>query len=178
LLLLPRCTLAHYEASGVGPGALRVIDEHWSDVEQSRIIMLSETFGAMALSVYASAYIAAAASESGARRQALLRAAEKGARRLYRRTSIFRWRSWVVESSIAVLRGNREKAIGLLLKAETACAAVDLGMMVGPIRRRRGEVIGGEEGRALIESADAELRAEGMVNPERLTAAMVPGIFA
>jgi hypothetical protein len=43
-------------------------------------------------------------------------------------------------------------------------------------RRRLGELIGGTEGAQLIEEADAVLRAGGVVDPARFTAALLPGI--
>ena len=42
-------------------------------------------------------------------------------------------------------------------------------------RRRLGEMLGGDEGRALVETADAWMRSETIVNPERMTEVFAPG---
>jgi hypothetical protein len=97
--------------------------------------------------MFTSAYVSAAAAARGSRREELLRVAERGARRLKRRTSsTFRWRSLMVEASIAAVRGRREQAVA-----------------------------GGDEGKALIEAADAAMRAEGVVDPARIAACLLPG---
>jgi len=46
---------------------------------------------------------------------------------------------------------------------------------VASVRRCLGLFIGGDEGRALIDQADAELVALGIKNPARLTAIWLPG---
>jgi hypothetical protein len=42
-------------------------------------------------------------------------------------------------------------------------------------RRRLGELLGGDEGRRLLDEADRTLRTGGVVDPERFTAA-IPGV--
>ena len=42
-------------------------------------------------------------------------------------------------------------------------------------RRCRGLLLGGEEGRALVQSADAWMANERILNPERMTAMLAPG---
>ena len=42
-------------------------------------------------------------------------------------------------------------------------------------RRCRGVLLGGEEGRVLVEAADAWMRDERIRNPERMTAMLAPG---
>jgi hypothetical protein len=42
-------------------------------------------------------------------------------------------------------------------------------------RRRRGEWIGGDEGRSVIGAADAWMAAQGIRSPARMTAMLAPG---
>jgi hypothetical protein len=42
-------------------------------------------------------------------------------------------------------------------------------------RRRRGAIVGGDEGRALIAATDARMRAQKIVNPPRMAAMLTPG---
>ena len=41
-------------------------------------------------------------------------------------------------------------------------------------RRQRGRLLGGDEGRSLVESADASLAAQLVRNPERMAGMLVP----
>jgi hypothetical protein len=42
------------------------------------------------------------------------------------------------------------------------------------IRRRRGQLLGGETGRTLVQGAEAAMRAEGILDPESISAIYVP----
>lgn len=44
-----------------------------------------------------------------------------------------------------------------------------------PARRRLGRLLGGAEGAALVAESDAWMAAQGVRNPERLTAMVLPG---
>jgi hypothetical protein len=71
------------------------------------------------------------------------------------------------------LDGDRERAIAVLRRSIPAPA----GPLLTNLRRRRlGELLGGDEGTALISEADAFLRAGGVVDPARYTAAYTPGV--
>jgi len=123
------------------------------------------------------AHVAAAAATEGDPRAVLLRRAARTLQRLKRRTSPrLHWQVWRLEASLAATRGDRERALELLAKAEVGCAAA-MAMLSAPLRRRRGELLGGEEGRALVEEADSALRAQGVVDPARMAACFVPGSF-
>ena len=41
--------------------------------------------------------------------------------------------------------------------------------------RRLGELIGGDEGRALVHQANTWMTAQGIVNADRMTATLAPG---
>ncbi len=176
-LLSARCTTAHYEARGIGPEALRVALELWPAIERSRVLLFNEWVRAVCLGELVLAYVAAAAATEGGAREELLRGAARALRRLKRRTSPrLRWHVWRLEASLAATRGDRERAIALLSKAEASCATA-MAMLIDLLRRRRGELLGGEEGRALVAEADSAMRAQGMVDPARMAACFVPGRF-
>lgn len=48
-------------------------------------------------------------------------------------------------------------------------------MMVAAVQKRRGELLGGDEGRALIARAEEAARAKGVVRPDRIFTMTLPG---
>ena len=58
--------------------------------------------------------------------------------------------------------------------AEEECRRADMWLHAAVARRRRGQLLGGDEGRALIADADAWMAGEGVKNPERMCAALAP----
>lgn len=74
---------------------------------------------------------------------------------------------------LACLDGDRVGAIAALrLRLMEPLAPVAAQVT----RRRLGELVGGDEGRDLLGTADLALREGGVVDPARYTAAMVPGV--
>ncbi len=74
---------------------------------------------------------------------------------------------------LACLNGDRAGAIAALRLRLTEPLAP---LAAEVTRRRLGELVGGDEGRSLLDAADRALRSGGVVNPARFTAAMVPGV--
>ena len=68
-----------------------------------------------------------------------------------------------------------ERAQRLLRDAIRACEECDMRLLAAAARRRLGEVMGGRDGRALVEQADAWMREQGIRNPNRMTAVLAPG---
>lgn len=75
----------------------------------------------------------------------------------------------------AMIRGERARAVDLLREAVQQAQDPEARQILAPLRWRLGELLGGDEGRALVESATADMRAQGIVNPARWTAMLVPG---
>ena len=69
---------------------------------------------------------------------------------------------------------NSEAAIGLYAAAEKGFETVNMQLNVAVARRRRGELIGGDEARVLIGSADSWMQSQAVKNPTRLTATLAP----
>jgi eukaryotic-like serine/threonine-protein kinase len=51
----------------------------------------------------------------------------------------------------------------------------DMALYAAATRRRRGQLIGGTEGRTLIETADTWMARQNIRNRERMTAMLAPG---
>ncbi|MFT3770141.1 MAG: protein kinase [Minicystis sp.] len=129
--------------------------------------------------IRASAALAAAAMDAGSDRrlfEELLREADSDARRLSREQV-----PWLVATSnarlagVASLRGDMEAALALLDIAASQYDACDMASYTTAVRRRKGEIIGGNEGHRLVKAADAFMAQQGIVNPARMTALLVPG---
>jgi serine/threonine protein kinase len=109
----------------------------------------------------------------------LLRAAECDARRLDRER-----RPWAsayaqfIRGGIALRRGDAAKAEELLTKAAASFEAVDMNLCAAVTRRRLGELMGGDRGRALVEEADRWMMMQQIQNPAQWAAMYSPGFSA
>ena len=83
--------------------------------------------------------------------------------------------SQLLRAAVAARLGDLEKATPLLRTAAEAAEANDNRLPLLPTRRRRGEIIGGAEGAALIAGVDDEMGNLGIRNPERMVEVYAPG---
>jgi serine/threonine protein kinase len=109
-------------------------------------------------------------------RSRLLRSAARDARRIEPRRA-----GWalplarLIRAGIASLGGKKAEALALLSAAEDGFGAAEMEAFREVARRRRGELLGGEQGRELVEAADAWMREQGVKNPARFAALWAPG---
>ena len=80
----------------------------------------------------------------------------------------------LVGAELAVLRGDLDAAAAGYRKAALGFDAADTTTFADAARWRLGELIGGDDGRALVDQARAALVAEGIVRPDRVVAMFVP----
>ena len=80
-----------------------------------------------------------------------------------------------VRAGVAHLGERPEEALVLLDEAIRGFGAADMALMAATAKRRKGELLGGAEGGALIAAADAFMRAQRIARPERITAMLMPG---
>jgi tetratricopeptide (TPR) repeat protein len=112
---------------------------------------------------------------SDAQSETLVRKAAADARRIERER--MPWATPLAQSihaAVAWYRGAREKALEQLAVAEQAFRAADMGAFAAATQRRRGELRGGDEGRALVEAADAWMRAQAIEQPEKMANIFAP----
>jgi hypothetical protein len=91
--------------------------------------------------------------------------------------------SWAKAPMAALLRaavarrtGDDAEALRWLAVAEEGARAHGLALIAASIQRRCGEVLGGDEGRALISQADAWTASQSIREPERMAAFMTPSM--
>jgi len=75
---------------------------------------------------------------------------------------------------VALARGDRAVALERIGRAVDRFAEYGSAFYLAIARRKKGELLGGDEGRALIAQADEWMAGEGIVNPARLASAFVP----
>jgi tetratricopeptide (TPR) repeat protein len=80
----------------------------------------------------------------------------------------------LVGAELAVLRGDLDAAAAGYRSAARGFDATDTLTVADAARWRLGELLGGDEGRALVDHARAALVAEGIVRPDRVVAMFVP----
>ena len=106
----------------------------------------------------------------------LLRVAEKSARRLDRQQ--LPWTSalaQLIKAGVASVRGDAVRAERLLADAAERFESADMDLFAASARRHLGQLRGGDEGRALVEQADAWMRTQSIVNPSRMASCLAPG---
>jgi hypothetical protein len=81
----------------------------------------------------------------------------------------------LVLAGVASSSGDAERARTLLEVAERSLDACDMRLFAAAARRRRGQLIGGDEGAAAIGRADAAMVRETVARPARFAAMLAPG---
>ena len=118
---------------------------------------------------------ALAAAMGAADSRPLLRSAERDARRLDREGMAWsKALAYPIRAGIAAARGDTSRAASLFAEAVTQLEAVDMNLYAAASRRRLGEILGGDEGRAQMERADSWMRQQGIQNPARMADVFAP----
>ncbi len=83
----------------------------------------------------------------------------------------------VMSAGLAHLRGENDVAAKSLLDATSRFESQDMLLYAASARRRAGELMGGDSGRQLIGAADAWMRSQNIVRPDRMAAVHVGGYW-
>jgi hypothetical protein len=169
--LLGRAQIELY--AGDGLGAWKIVEEGWPALTRSFVLRIQLI---SLLSNHLHARCALAAATTGQPPDPLLKIAESDARRI--ESQEMAWATQLasmIRAGIASIRGDASLAMELLLSAEKGCETADMQLHAAAARRRRGQLLGGEEGRALVEAADLWMIKQGIVAPERMAAMLSPG---
>jgi hypothetical protein len=160
---------------GDGAGATRILEEQEPAMRRAQMMRFSLTRQALR-EQHARALVAWAHASEGSARKELLARVDNDARQLERERSDWsRGLAQLVRAESAMLNGRPDRALPLLKRAEDTLAGADMRIYELCARRRRGELEGGDEGRALVEGADAELRSCGARDPRKVARLCAPG---
>jgi ATP/maltotriose-dependent transcriptional regulator MalT len=171
LLALTRIDL--YE--GDGRAAYARVTRDWSRLSRALILQV-RLMGVEALHMRASSALAVATDENGTERQKMVRVALSDARRI----AAMRWALGapfvrLIQASVAALGRDDARAIQELEAAAKGFDEVAMSLHANVSRWHLGRARGGDEGRALVTSAEAWLTEQGVASPSRIAATIAPG---
>ena len=161
--------------SGDGAAAWQRISAEWPALKRSLFLRV-QTVRIFMLDLRARSALAAAAH--AAERKPLLRWAERDARRLERER--MPWAdalARLIRAGVAAAQLDRSTALALVNAATAGFEAAHMGLFAAAARRRQGELLGGAEGRPLIDQADAWMMRQLIDNPRRMAALHAPGFI-
>jgi tetratricopeptide (TPR) repeat protein len=128
------------------------------------------------LMLYLRASSALAVAADGLSPERFLGYAARDTRRIEREKARYgRPMARVLRAGIAHVRGDDRTALDHLEEAEPALAAADMMLLAAIVRRRRGMLIGGEEGRALVNAAEGWMTSQQIRSPAQVSAAWASG---
>jgi len=160
--------------TGDAEAAHRTIEAQWPALAGSMLLMVQLT-RLEALHLRARAALMLATIKPPERR-ALCRAAANDVAKIEK--DKMRWAApWVnlLRAGIAMTEGEQDRALGLLVEAAPGFEASNMGLYAAATRYRRGQLLGGDEGRELRAQADAGMATQGIVNRARMVAMLAPG---
>lgn len=171
--LVARSQFDLYE--GEAEAAYRRVVATWPSVRGSRM-MFFQIMRIMARDVRGRVALAFAASTRGSERARVLREVTRLGRRL--RAERMQFSSGLGSALLAgaaSLAGRVDEATRLYATAAEECAAAGMEVHAAAARWRRGGLVGGDEGRALVQEAERALAEEGVRSPVRMISAVSPG---
>ncbi len=125
---------------------------------------------------YLEARLALACAAEGIDAGRALRRAARRARQLRREDAAYaRAEGLLVAAAVGAQRGREDRAVELLRAAIEVAREADTALLGATARRRLGEILGGDEGAALIGDADAWMADAGIQDAEMMTEVIAPG---
>jgi eukaryotic-like serine/threonine-protein kinase len=159
-----------------GPAAWKLITERYPSLQRS-LTLRPQVSLISAMRLRARCALAAASKEQTTTvRNQLLQSAEKDAQRIEREKMAWgNALAQIIYAGVAAARGQAQKAITLLAKAAIECETNDMLLFAAVARRRRGELLGDDEGLNLVAEANAWMIKRKVQSPDRIAAMLAPG---
>ncbi len=149
--------------------------ERWPALRKSLLLRV-QIIRLMLWHVRGRVALESAARAAPSERGALLRAVESDARRLIREQVPYGvGLGLLLRAGAARVRGDLEGARAGLEQAAATLEAAEVGLFLAPLWRWQGELLGGDEGRALCARSAAWMQERGVHQPERVATMLVPG---
>ncbi len=157
--------------------AMETLVERFARLADSMLLRI-QTVRTTAHWLQARILLASDCREAADARGSLRRAAKLGRSLLSEKVGAATVWGQLVLAAVAAQRGRTDGAAAALRHATEAAEEHAMPFMAAVARRRQGQILGGEEGAALLASADESMRAEGVADPEKLTQVFAPGFDA
>jgi hypothetical protein len=162
--------------AAAGPAAWDRVSEGWKALEASRFLRI-QTVRIEALHLRGRAALAAAAAQPQ-RRAALLRRADRDARRLAReKVPSALAVSSLQRAGVAAMQADLASAERWLAAAIDRAEEADMALYAAVARWRRGGLVGGDEGAELMARAEGWMRGQAIAAPARIVEMLAPGFF-
>jgi hypothetical protein len=158
---------------GRGQLARQRLTDHWAVLKRSHLLRVQQVRIFM-LHLRARSALAAA---GGPDARSLLDSAERDAR-LLRREAV-PWAealAGLVQAGVARGRGDVNRAVRLLREAADGCTAAEMHLHAAAAQLFLGKLAAGAEGAELVARAEAWMAGQGIRDPEKMAALLVPGI--
>ncbi|HEX5102223.1 MAG TPA: hypothetical protein VFV87_00325, partial [Pirellulaceae bacterium] len=169
--LMGRIQIALYQ--GDGAKAWQIVTSEWPDLERSLFLRV-QTVRLFMRDLRARSALAAAREAADPR--PYLRSAGRDARRIEQEDA-----SWSqplaerIRAALAAAGGQEPEAAQFLERATAGFDAANMHLFAAAARRRRGQLLGGDQGRALIDQADLWMQQQKISNGRRMTGLYMPG---
>jgi len=172
LILLADLNLSLYEGQPARGVALTA--QQWSALEKSQLLRMKTAFGLM--SYYRAGCALAAARQGSTDVAEGLEIARTTVRRM-NKTRLPHLPGWaaVLEAGLACEKRQPARAAEWLQAATVTFDATGLKLYSAAARRRQGQWMGGEAGRALVLAAEAVMHGQGVIDVEATTEMLAPG---
>ncbi|HXX66711.1 MAG TPA: AAA family ATPase [Polyangiaceae bacterium] len=171
-LLLAEQRLLRFE--GNAARAFTLVQEQWSALERADMLRAHVGRAEHHYERGCSA-IAVLCRSPGDDRRA--RAVARSAARSLRRTRMAYAPAWaaMIDAALVRMDGSEDEAQTLLRSAVAILDDSEIALHAAAVRRRLGQLVGGQEGSELVSRGDATLRAQGVKNFEAMTEMLCPG---
>ncbi|MFY9224866.1 MAG: hypothetical protein WAQ98_19495 [Blastocatellia bacterium] len=171
--LISKIMIHLYTDYGKGSTAYEVINKQWDAIKNSFLLVV-QVIRIEAYWMRANSALAAAAL-GNSNTNSLLIAVERDVAKIERELEYGNAVALLIRAGVAAIKKKTPAAIKLLAQAEEAFKKLDMALHAVIARRRRGELIGKNEGQELIQSADSWMKDQQIQNPERMAAIFAPG---
>jgi hypothetical protein len=165
-------------AAGRDREAYERIEKRWREIEKSMLLQIRQqridTFAARGRAAVA----AAAASDGAERKRLVAEAARHGARLVGEELPWSVGFGKLITAAAARVGGDDAAAIADLKEALARFEASGMALHAATTRRRLGELLGGDEGRALVARAAEWMAAAGVANADGIARMLAPGFGA
>lgn len=173
--LVARCQIDLYE--GHPERTLERLEQEWRRVQLSMSLQI-QNFRVTLRHLRARAAIGTALhAPSKKKRERLLDSAREEAKRI--REDDVAWAKPLalsLDGGIAAAGGDGKRAANDLREASVAFREIDMLGHAAAVDLERGRLLGGDEGRELVDSAEQWLKGEKVVAPDRISKMLVPGV--